>query len=268
MSEIVAAVDETAAGSLLGTALTAAGHQVLDDTAKLGPLDVTYRLDATLSGGGADLIPPATVRITDLRIDYTLSLSFEFDIGSVLPEVHIPKVCFDVPILGRICTPAIDIDWPVIRIPVSVTDFVRGTADLSPVVSLASGVWKVAVVVQGVPVLQLGPAATALILAVGAAATAAVALVPGIGPFLAVVVAAITATIGVAGATGLLGQILQPLVAGRSVPIYQQPQRLEIVPAEDALNPAVAIQLDQVTAAVDGSGGEDELVLAIDVSPL
>ncbi|GLW29241.1 hypothetical protein [Actinoplanes regularis] len=258
MSEIVVTVGETDAVNLLGTVLAGAGHQTVDGTAKLGPLDVRYRLDATLTGGGLHLNPPATVRITDLRVDYALSLSFEFDIGSVLPEEHIPRVCFDVPVIGRICTPAIHIDWPTIRIPVSVTDFVRGTAELSPAVTLDAEVWNVAVVVQGVPVLQLGPAANALFAAIGTAATAAVALVPGIGPFLAVVVAAITATISVAAATGLLGRLLQPLVAGRAFPIYRQPQRLEIVPA-------LAIRLDQVTARVDDSSA---LVLAIGFSPL
>jgi len=58
-----------------------------------------------------------------------------------------------------------------------------------------------------------------------------------------------------------------PFISGLKIPLYSQPQLFEVLPASGALDPAVFITLDDVKAAVDGSGGEDELVLTVDVSP-
>jgi hypothetical protein len=51
--------------------------------------------------------------------------------------------------------------------------------------ALVAGNWEVSAVVVGVPSLVLGPAGALLIAAIGAAVTAALLLVPFIGPLLA-----------------------------------------------------------------------------------
>jgi hypothetical protein len=89
-------------------------------------------------------------------------------------------------------------------------------------------------------------------------------VVPFIGPFLALAAAAITAAIGIAGITGLLGPMLTPFVSGLTFNIYKQPQVLEVLPAAPP-DAAVNINLDVVTAAVISSD-KDELVLTADIS--
>ena len=125
--------------------------------------------------------------------------------------------------------------------------------------------WRVDLVVAGVPFLQLGPAAAAIIVAIGAAAALALAPIPFIGPLLAIAVVAITAAIGVAGALGLLGPILTPFVSGLRFNVYNQPQLFEILPAAGP-DAAVSLTLTAITAAV-ASTDEDELVLSIDFNP-
>ena len=90
--------------------------------------------------------------------------------------------------------------------------------------------------------------------------------IPFIGPLLAVAVAAILLAIGIAGLTGFLGVILSPFLSGLEIPLYDQPQQFEVLPADGPFDPAVFVTLDAVAARVD-STTEDELVRAIDVSP-
>ncbi len=90
--------------------------------------------------------------------------------------------------------------------------------------------------------------------------------IPFIGPFLAAVVIVITAAIGVAAITGLLGPILSLFVSGLTFNIYTQPQLFEVVSASLPLDPAVNVNIDAISAEVQASD-EDELVVSIDISP-
>jgi hypothetical protein len=262
--DVIAAIDEGGANELIQDAEATLGTVSDSGSGSLGPFTANWNASASFSGGNVDLIAPHTIRIANVRMDYTVGFSFSFDLSSIIPDFCLPRVCIPTP-FGSICTPRICIDWPTITIPVSHSSFVNFSADFNPSVTLSGGVWRVDLVVADVPFLQLGPAAAAIIVAIGAAAALALAPIPFIGPLLAIAVVAITAAIGVAGTLGLLGPILTPFVSGLRFNVYNQPQLFEILPAAGA-DAAVSLTLTAVTAAV-ASTDEDELVLSIDFNP-
>lgn len=266
MSEIIAALDEAAANDLFDAAIAALPTQSTSGSDSLGPFTVSYSASGSLSNGDVDLIAPGTIRITDLRLDWNVSASFQLDISDFLPDIHIPQVCVHIPCVGTVCTPRIDIDWPTVTVPIALGDFVKATVDLGILVGLAGGIWTAEAVVQGVPSLTTGIATVAMVTAIGAAVSLAVAFVPLIGPFLAILVAAVTAVFGVAALTGLLGPIITPFVSGMKVPIYSRPQALEILPAQGPNDPPVLITLDAIAVEVQNNPPEDELVLLADIS--
>lgn len=268
MAEIIAALDEKGADKLLDTVIAAIGPQTKSGSGNLGPFVASYSITGTLTSGDVDLIPPDTIRIVDLRLDWSLNLDFGFDLSSILPDFCIPQVCIDIPCIGEVCTPKICVDWPTISIPVpTFSDFLKTTVDFQLVISLTGGNWKVEAVILSVPNLQFGATTALLLTAIGVAATLALLQIPFIGPFLAIAVDAILATIAIAGVTGFLGPIITPFISGLRLPIYQQPKLFEVLPATSAVDPKVDIVLDLVAAEVQHNGAEDELVLTVDISP-
>jgi hypothetical protein len=262
--DVIAAVDESGATDLIHDAEATLGTLSDSGSGSLGPFTANWSASATFSGGTADLIAPNIIRLADVRMDYTVNFSFSFDLSTILPDFCLPRICIPTP-FGSICTPRICIDWPTITIPVSHSSFVKFSADFNPNVTLAGGVWSVDLTIAGVPFLQLGPAAAAIIVAIGAAAALVLAPIAFIGPLLAGAVLLITAAIGVAGVLGLLGPILSAFVSGLTFNVYKQPQVFEILPASGA-DPAVDVTLTAITAAVV-STDEDELVLNLDFAP-
>jgi hypothetical protein len=266
MAEITAALDEQGANALLDAAIATLGTQTNSGSGSLGPFVAGYTIQATLTNGTIDLIPPDTIRIADLRLDWNLDLSFGFDLSAILPDFCLPRICIDIPCVGEVCTPKICIDWPTITIPVSFGDFLKATVDLQLDVSLSSATWKVQAKILGVPNLQFGPATAAILLAIGAAATPILLAVPFIGPFLAIAVDGILALISVAGVTGFLGPIITPFISGLKIPIYDQPQLFEVLPVEGPFDPRVDVIIDSIDAVVAHNGTEDELVLTAAIS--
>jgi hypothetical protein len=175
----------------------------------------------------------------------------------------LPQVCIPTP-FGDICTPTICINFPTIGVTVPFSSSARLSADFGIAVHLTSGVWFVDVVIQDVRKLDLGAAATALLVAVGAAISAAVAAVPFIGPLLAIAVAIVTAAFGLAEVTGLLGQIVSVFVSGLTFNVYQQPQIFQVLPASGPFDPAVNVTLVAVAAGVQATD-KNELVLSVDI---
>jgi hypothetical protein len=267
MAEIIAALDEKGANKLLDTAIAAIGPQTKTGSGSLGPFLASYSITGTLTNGDVDLIPPDIIRIVDLRLDWSLNLSFGFDLSSILPDFCLPQVCVDIPCIGTVCTPKICIDWPTITIPVSFSDFLKATVDLKLDINLVAGNWKVDAVILGLPSLSFGATSALLLVAIGAAATPILLAIPFIGPFLALAVNAILAAIAIAGVTGFLGPIITPFISGLRVGIYEQPQLFEVLPATSAVDPKVDVVLDLVAAEVQHNGLEDELVLTADISP-
>jgi hypothetical protein len=266
MPDIVAALDETSANVIVPRALNAISPLTASGSDNLGPFTASWAASATLSNGFVDLIPPPTdvIRITNCRLDYSLNFTFAVDLSFL--NFCLPQICVTIPFIGRVCTPRICITFPTITVPVSHSSFLTFSADFRLNVQLSGGNWRVDAVVVGVPFLQLSASAVALLAAVGAAITAALLLVPGIGPLLALAAAAILATIGIAGATGLLGKILTPFVAGLTFNVIPpQPQVFEVLPAA-AGEAAVNVTLDSLAATLVASPGEDELRVDADIS--
>lgn len=266
MAEITAALDEQGANKLLDLAIAAIPPQSKSGSGNLGPFLASYNIQATLTNGAVDLIPPDVIRIVDLRLNWELDLSFGFDLSSILPDFCLPQVCIDIPCVGRVCTPRICIDWPTITVPVAFGDFLKTTVDLQLDISLAAGNWKVQAKVLGVPNLQFGATSAALLVAIGLAVTPVLLVIPFIGPFLALAVNGILAAIAIAGVTGFLGPIITPFVSGLKIPIYDQPQLFQVLPAQGPVDPRVDLTIDSIDAVVAHSGGEDELVLTADIS--
>lgn len=265
MSEIIAAVDEGGANDVLDSAIATLPPQSSSGSGNLGPFVASYGVTATLVNGDIDLRAPDIIRVEDLRLNWTLNLSFGIDLSAILPDFCLPQVCVDIPCVGRVCTPRICIDWPTITVPVSFSDFVKATGDFKLDISLSGGVWNVQAVIVGVPNLQFGATTALLLAAIGAAVTPILLAIPFIGIFLAVAVDTILALIGIAGVTGFLGPILTPFISGLKIPVYKQNQLFEVLPAESAIDPQVTIKIDQIGAEVRSSD-EDELVLLADIS--
>ena len=267
MSEIVAAIDEGAAQQLFDTEVASLGTQSTSGSSSLGPFGVSYAVSGTLSNGMIDLIAPATVEIKDLRLDWHIDLDFQLDIGDFIPDIHIPQICVHIPCVGDVCTPKIDIVWPTVHVPVHFGDFVKTTVDLGVAISLVAGVWKVEGVVQGVPNLQFGASTALLLAAIGVAVAAAVAWVPLIGPFVAVLVAGVLAAVGIAGLTGLLGPLITPFISGTKFPITEVPALFQVLPASGPFDPAVFVTVESLGAEVQHNPPEDELVVLADIKP-
>ena len=105
MSEIIAAVDEGAANSLLDTAIGLIPPQSASGSGNLGPFVASYSVNASLVNGDVDLIAPDIVRVVDLRLNWNLNLSFGLDLSTILPDFCLPQVCVRIPCVGRVCTP-------------------------------------------------------------------------------------------------------------------------------------------------------------------
>ena len=263
--DITAAVDEAAADRLLDTAVGTIAIPPANGSGSLGPFVASYHASASLAPGDVDLIAPGTIRIADLELHWNLGLSFGVDLSSFLPDFCLPRVCVDIPCVGKVCTPKFCVDWPTITVPVAFSDFVRVTADFGISITQSGGMWKVEAVVQGVPNLQFGATTAALLAAISLAITPVLLAVPFIGPFLAIAVNGIIVAIGIAGVTGLLGPILSPFVSGLRIPIYQQPVTFQALAAAGPTDPAVFVSIDDVRAEIT-STNEDELVLTVDIS--
>lgn len=265
MPDIIAAVDEVAATTLINDAEATLGTIARSGSGSLGPFTATWSASASLQHGSVDLIPPNVVRVAGCELHFALGFSFSFDLSTIIPDFCLPQVCISTP-FGDLCTPRICIDWPTITIPLNYSDVVTFTADFSLDVHMVGADWLVDVVIVGVPALNLSVAAAAILSALGLAAAAALVWIPFIGPLLAGAVLAITSIIAIAGVTGFLGPILSLFVAGLRLNIYRQPRHFQVLPSGGPVDPAVFINLDAVSALVDGSGGEDELVMSVDIS--
>lgn len=266
MSEITAAIDEAAANTLFNTAMGLLVIPPQSGSGGLGPFTASYTASIAFVHGSIDLIVPSTIRVDHLRINWHVTLGFSINLNDFLPNFCIPQVCVDIPCVGRVCTPRICISWPTIGVNVPLADWVEATADFGLDITLNAGVWKVQGVVQNVSQLQFGPATAGMLALIGAAVTPLLLAIPFIGPFIAIAVDAILAAIGIAGLTGLLGPIISPFISGLKIPIYSQLKHMLLIPNSGPNDPDVFINLDAVTAVVQGSD-KDELVLGIDVSP-
>ncbi len=265
MSDLLVAADEIAANTLVQAGQTFLGTVAESGNGSLGPFNASWGASASFSGGIVSLREPDIIRIANCSLNYSLNFSFSFDLSDIIPDFCLPQICVRIPFIGRVCTPRICIDWPTINIPVNYSDSLQFSSDFRLSAALDAGEWSVDIEIVDIPLLQLSPAATAILSAIGIAAAAILAPIPFIGPFLAAAVLAITAAIGIAGLTGFLGPILSLFVSGLKFTIHKFDQRFVILPAASAIDPEVAINIDGLTALVQSSD-EDELILEAEFS--
>ena len=261
MADIIAAVDETAASTLLHAAEAAVGVRSSSGSGSSGPLIAGWNASASFAGGTVSMASPDIVAIDNLEIDYSLSLSLGIDLSSL--DLCLPQVCIPTP-LGDLCTPKFCITFPTISITVPFSSSAALSADFGIMVHLTSGTWFVDVVIQDVRKLDLGAAAAALLVVLWAAISAALTAIPFIGLVLGAITALLTAAFGLAEVSGLLGQIVSPFVSGLTFNVYQQPQVFPMLPASGPFDPAVNVTLVAVTAGVQ-STDKNELVLSVDI---
>jgi hypothetical protein len=263
MTDVLAAIDETAANTILHDAEAALMLPPQSGSGSLGPFTATWNASATITGGTVTLSPPNVVHFTNVDLNYSVGFTFSVNLNDFLPDFCLPQICIPTP-WGDICTPKICISWPTISIPLSHSGTVTFSADFGLNVHLTGGQWFVDVVILAVPSLTIDAEAAAIIVALGVAASLAMLAIPFIGLFLAIAVAAVTAAIGVAGVTGLLGPILGLFVDGLTFTIYKQPQNYQMLPAGGPFDPAVMVFLNAVAADVEATD-KNELVLKVDI---
>lgn len=260
MPDIIAAADQTATTDLLHDAESTLGTITKSGGGSVGPFVANYSASVSFAGGTVNLIPPDVIQIANLNINYSLNFSFGLDLGDFLPSFCLPQIC----VFGW-CTPKICVTWPTVTIPVSFGDSLTLSADFSVVAQLQGPDWLVNVVIDSVPLLQFGAGTAALLAAIGAAITAAVAWIPLIGPFLALLADAVLAVIGIAGVTGLLGDILTPFVSGLSFTVYKQPKLFPILPNAGPTDPEVDVTITALGAAVQATD-KNELVISASIA--
>lgn len=266
MPDLTTAIDETAANVIVPRALAAIPLQPQSGSSNLGPFGVSWSANASLSGGTVDLIPPPTnvIRVDNCRLNYSVGLVLSLDLSFL--DFCLPQICVTIPFIGRVCTPRVCVRFPTITVPVNHSSFVDFGVDLRLQSTLVSSTWQIDAVLVAVPTLMLGPSGTALVAAIGAAVTLALLAVPFIGPLLALASAVIFGAFTLANVLGLLGPILTPFVSGLTVRLRDQPRLLEILPASGS-DAAVLVRIDALDAILDGSGGEDELIVTAEITP-
>jgi hypothetical protein len=270
MADIEAAVDERGANIVMHNAEAALGTQYKSGFGSLGPFATNWSANAFFAGGRVDLIPPNVIRIDDCEMHFNLHLEVVIDLNSILPPVTISFPCFTIKIFKKkitICPPSIHIHFPVVKVPVGHSDVIKFTSDFKLQTQLITGYWHIDAVIVGVPSLQFGPGTALLLAALGLAASAVLAPIPFIGPFLGGAVIAITAAIGISGVSGFLGPILGLFVTGLTFQIDRQPRIFTVLPASSAIDPDVRIRLDELLASVVATD-EDELLIEAYISPV
>lgn len=251
-----AAVDETTANKVFHEAEAALGPQSTSGSSSFGPFGASYSASATFSGGTLSLMAPGTASVDDLLISYSLGLSLSIDLSFL--DFCLPQVCIPTP-WGDICTPKICISFPTISVPVSFSSTATVSADFGVQVVLDAGDWVVSIVVQQVRKVDIGAAATALVVAIGSAVSLALLAVPFIGPLLSLAAGIITAAFGVASVAGLLGDVVNLFAAGMSFEIVRKSQ-VVVLPAGGPYDPPVPFTITSLTADVE-STDENELVV-------
>jgi hypothetical protein len=264
MSDITAVMDEYAAGQVFAKAQSLVGTVSNNGSTSFGPFNTSYGASAWFSGGSLKLQPPNVVQIQKCSLNYKVHFTLSFDLSNIIPNIHFPGFTIKIGKWIKIKIPGFTINWPNVNIPISYQDKAQFSANFSLFPHLVSSNWKVDMVLLSVPSFQLSLAAAAILSLIGAAAAVALVGIPFIGPFLGAAILGITNTIGIAGVTNLLGIMLTPLVSGTTFTLYNQPKHFPILPPA-APDPAVFVELDQISAAVINAG-EPEMVLGIDIS--
>jgi hypothetical protein len=178
--DITIAMDEAAATRLIHIAETAMGTQCTPPTdSSLGPFSIHIKACASFSDGSVSLRPPNIIALDNCNFNYSLQdLKLKVDLNDILPPLCLGPVCIPTP-FGDICTPRICLDWPTVPVPVpTISDTITFSAEFIPKVYLDGTIWTVDIVIVGIPKLELGVAAEAILAAIALAAPPILSLIP------------------------------------------------------------------------------------------
>jgi hypothetical protein len=266
MSNIVTAIDEPGSTILFHALSAQAGTLTTSGSSALGPFDFNYTIDATIHSGSVDLIPSSIVRLKDLIVDWQLKGELGIDLNTILPQLCLPEIHITWKKWHLVITITWNCySWPTVAVPFQLNDSSHATTDLQLIVRSDAANWYVLAKLQYVPQLTFGLSTATVVAVIGAAVIAAVAWIPLIGPFLAIVVAAATLAVIGAGLSGWLGPLLTPLLQGHEYMIYQRPRLLQLLPQQSPIDPHVLMSIKLVEATIINNG-EDELVVSVDLA--
>lgn len=182
------AVSESGITQLMDDLLSTA-HWSKAASGSWGPFNVGYSVYVQLSDGHLELIdtPIQVVRLHDLNLSGSLSASFSFDLGAILPEICIPpiKVCIPTP-FGEWCTPQYCIPWPTVRVSVTPPFSVNFSVDFGMRVTERSTTWDIGLLVYPFSfVVDTTPMINTIITAIQKEVDRVLHEIPGIGDLIA-----------------------------------------------------------------------------------
>jgi hypothetical protein len=261
--DITAAIDQVAAQTLISRAESALQPLSEHGSTTFGPFGLAWNATFSVSGGLVSLAPPNLVRIDNATVHYSLGLTVSVDLSFL--DFTLPEVCVDIPWFGELCIGGDTIHFGKHSVPLKFANTALVSGDFTINVYLASGFWNVDVVLASIRKLDLGTAATLLVTAIGTAVSLALLAVPFIGPFLAGITALVTAGIGVAQITGVLGNVVSLFVSGLTFNVVHRAQTFQAISAAGPFDPAVLVTIPSLTAQIQATD-KNELVVSADIS--
>ena len=140
------AISEGGTNKLLQDALSLA-HASKSDSDSFRPFTVGYSVSVAVSGGTVELVdtPVEVIRLHDVNVIGSVGVSFDFDLGNILPQICIPpvQVCVHIPFLGTVCTPQFCIPWPHIHVAPTLPFAVKFSADFDVTVKNGGSTWDI-----------------------------------------------------------------------------------------------------------------------------
>jgi hypothetical protein len=183
------AISEGGTNKLLQDALSLA-HANGSDSGTWGPFTVGYSVSVAASGGTVELVdsPVEVIRLHDVNITGSVGVSFDFNLGNILPRICIPPVrfCVRIPFLGRVCTPQFCIPWPHVNISPTLPFAFKFSADFDVKVMDGGSKWNIVLLVFPLSiVIDPSPMADLLLKAIKQAVHDALDPIPLIGGLIA-----------------------------------------------------------------------------------
>jgi hypothetical protein len=211
-ADATVAISEVGTNKLLQDALSLA-HVSKSSSGTWGPFTVAYSVSLGASGGTIELVdtPIQVIRLHDVLVSGSVGVSFDFNLGNILPQICIPpvRVCVNIPFIGRVCTPQFCVPWPHVHTSVTLPFAVKFSADFNVTVEDGGSTWDIVLHVFPLSiVLDLSPMFDVLINAIKQAVHDVLDPIPLIGSLIADL---IDTVIGVL--QGLLDAIFQAIDA-------------------------------------------------------
>jgi hypothetical protein len=183
------AISEGGTNKLMQDALSLA-HASKADSGTWGPFTVGYSVSVAASGGTVELVdsPVEVIRLHDINVTGSVGVSFDFDLGNILPQICIPPVrlCVHIPFLGTVCTPQFCIPWPHIHVAPTLPFALKFSADFDVKVKDGGSTWDIVLLVYPLSiVIDPSPMADLLIDAIKQEVHNQLDPIPGIGSLLA-----------------------------------------------------------------------------------